>query len=529
MQPSKYESLKRILAKQGAILMESGDEANAIKAYNDALVIDPEYPEVLNDLGVIHKNKGQLTEAANCFTRAIAARPDYPLPLNNLGMVFFSKGQMAAAEDLFRRALALKPDYPDALNNLGTVFHSKGFFAESISIYNKALAARPDYPSALNNLALALYHQGAFEESISFCKKALALKPQYPEALNNLANALEALGNLKEAMATYEQAIALKDHWPEYHKNLGMALLAAGRFDEGWRANEWRWKTTQFTGMYQDTVKPLWHGEKTNGSVLLIRAEQGFGDTLQFCRYAPMAAERGLRVVIEVQPALVRLMKSLAHVERVIAQGDALPDYDFYCPTMSLPMAFGTRLETIPANVPYLATDSESVNTWRNRSAVGNSKDLKVGLAWAGKPRVQSPDLIAVDRRRSMPVELLAPLMDIKGIQFYSLQKDGPPAPKEFRIINLMDKCDDFADTAALIANLDLVITVDTAIAHLAGALGKPVWVLNRSDSCWRWLRGRDDSPWYPTLRLFRQPSPGDWKSVVSSVKERIEKWSKGK
>jgi tetratricopeptide (TPR) repeat protein len=502
----------------GGVYKDNGDEANAIRAYNDALAIDPNYHEALNDLGVMLKNKGALTEAADCFSRAIAARPDDPLPLNNLGMVFFSLEKLDAAEDLFRRALALKPDYPEALNNLGTVLHNRGAFVDGAALYRKALAMRPDYPSALNNLGLVLYHRGAFDESISLCERALDVQPKYPEALNNLGNALEAVGKLPEAIAAYKQAIAVKSDYAEYHKNLGIARLAAGRFDEGWREYEWRWETAQFSGVKRDGSRPPWRGEAVPGSVLLIRAEQGFGDTLQFCRYAPLAKARGFRVVMEVQPALVKLMGSLAGVEQVIGQGRPLPDYDSFCPMMSLPLAFATRLETIPAGAPYLAANAQNVALWRNRLPDDGGKKLKVGLVWAGKPRTQSPDLIAADHRRSMEADMLAPLMDIDGVRFFSLQKDGSPAPKGFGLVDLMAECGDFADTAALIANLDLVISVDTAMVHLAGALGKPVWMLNRFDSCWRWLRGRDDSPWYPALRLFRQPSPGDWKSVVSRV-----------
>lgn len=473
----------------GNILNECGDDVNAIEAYKHALTINPNFPEALNNLGVMLKNKGALVEAANCYNRALTAKPDNPLTLDNLGVIYFSLGNLDAAADYHHRALALKPDYPSALNNLGMI----------------------------------LRHQGALAESISLLKKALALQPNFPEAFNNLGNALKDCGKLQEAIVAYEQAIALKDDYPDFHNNLAMALLAAGRFEEGWRKYEWRWKSTQLAAARQDVAKPLWQGDTTDSRILLIRAEQGFGDTLQFCRYAPLAAARGLRVILEVQPALVRLMESLAGVEQVIAQSDPLPDFDLYCPMMSLPAAFNTRLDTIPTATPYLAVKDEAVNRWRNRLLNGNDKMFKVGLVWAGQSRTCSTDLAATNRRRSISPDLLAPIMDIAGIQFYSLQKGGPAAPKEFGMIDLMDKCSDFADTAALIANLDLVISVDTAVAHLAGALGKQVWVLNRFDSCWRWLRNREDSPWYPTLRLFRQPHPGNWESVVSRIRKELK------
>lgn len=415
----------------------------------------------------------------------IAASPDFPLPLNNMGLVCFSIGNLDEAENYYRRALTIKPNYYHAINNLGMVFRCRGDFAKSIFLYTKALA----------------------------------LHPKFHEALNNLGIALRDSGKLQEAIIAYKQALALKEDSPDCHNNLAMALLAAGRFDEGWSQYEWRWQTKNLKRY--DMVKPLWQGEAA-GRILLIRSEQGFGDTLQFCRYAPLAAAKGLRVVLEVQPALVRLMKSLSGVEQVIAMGKPLPDFDFYCPTMSLPAVFNTRVETIPSGVPYLFATHKAINSWQNRLPENRRKMLKVGLVWAGSSRTNSIELVSVDRRRSINPELLAPLMDITGIQFFSLQKLGPSAPEKFGLIDLIAECRDFADTAALIANLDLVVSVDTAVAHLAGALGRSVWIFNRFDSCWRWMETREDSLWYPTLRLFRQLHPGDWSSVVLRIKHEL-------
>lgn len=472
----------------GTALSECSNEDSALDAYKNALALEPDYPEVLNDIGVLLKDKGSLAEAAQSFIRAINAQPRFPLPLNNLGLLYFTLGRLDEAESLYRRALDCKPEFPAALNNLGNVLYSKG----------------------------------SFEESIPFFRKALVLRPTYSNALNNLGNALRNIGRLSEAIAAFEQAITLGGNNPDFHFNLSMALLAAGRFDQGWRAFESRWETPQFANLRFNTHKPLWKGETTEGRTLLIRAEQGFGDTLQFCRYAPLTAERGLHVILEVQPALVKLLTTLTGVGQVVAQGDDLPDFDSYCPMMSLPLAFKTRFDTVPASVPYLSVHAKDKAAWRKRLTDKNKGTLRVGLAWAGQSRLHSPDLAAVDRRRSLAVDLLAPIIDSEGIQFYSLQKDGAPAPKEFGLINFMDKCKDFYETAAFVCNLDLVISVDTAVAHCAGALGKPVWVLNRFDACWRWMEHRDTSPWYPTLRLFRQPSPGDWHSVVLRVKQEL-------
>ena len=228
--------------------------------------------------------------------------------------------------------------------------------------------------------------------------------------------------------------------------------------------------------------------------------------------------------MLEVQPALVRLLGSVAGVKQVIPRGQTWPNPDLYCHMMSLPAIFDTRLDSIPAAIPYLAVDDKCIDTWRNRLLHSGNHKLKVGLTWAGRHRINSPDFIAADRRRSIPPALFAPLTKIGGVQFYSLQKDGPRAPAEMKLVDMMDACNDFVDTAALVANLDLIISVDTAVVHLAGALGKPVWVLNRFDSCWRWLQTREDSPWYPTLRLFNQPRPGDWESVVVCVANELRK-----
>jgi len=501
---------------------ELGDDARAIIYFDKVLAANPKNAEVLNDRGAILKKQGKLGEAAQSFTRAIMSKPDWPAPLNNLGLVCLSLAQLDAAEDLFNKALALKPDYPEAINNLGTVYNNRGAFARSAELYKKALSLQPDYLSALNNLGTVLCQQGKFTESIEYCRKALLVRPEYPEALNNLGNALEANGDISQAIAAYRQAIALKSDNADYHKNLGMALLAAGKFDEGWPEYEWRRKTKQFADARIDTAKPQWRGEEAKGRVLLIRSEQGFGDSIQFCRYAPLAASRGFQVVLEVQPALTRLMETLTGVKRVISQGEDLPDHDFFCPMMSLPTAFQTKPDTIPAQVPYLKASGESAAAWKRRLTDEDNDALRVGLAWAGKPRFQSPDLIAVDKRRSVGPDLFDVLIKIEGVRFFSLQKGGPQAPSGFGLIDYMTECEDFSDTAALMANLDLIISVDTAIAHVAGALGKPVWLLNRFDICWRWMRGRDDSPWYPTMRLFRQPRPGDWGGALSLVEHEL-------
>jgi len=297
-----------------------------------------------------------------------------------------------------------------------------------------------------------------------------------------------------------------------------MALLALGDMAEGWHEHEWRWKTPQMIDAIRNFSRPQWRGEAAADRTLLIHAEQGFGDTIQFCRYAPLAAARGFRVVMEVPKQLARLLQCLPGVNLIIGTGEPLPSFDVHSPMMSLPWAMGTTKATIPDASPYLRADIAAVENWRRRLATMVGHGPRIGLVWAGNPRKDKPALVAIDKRRSITLERLAPLFEIYGLHFFSLQKDEPGECGTFPLINLMAEIGDFADTAALIVNLDLVISVDTAVAHLAGALGKPVWLLNRFDSDWRWLLGRRDSPWYPTLRLFHQPRPGDWDSVIAEI-----------
>jgi hypothetical protein len=352
------------------------------------------------------------------------------------------------------------------------------------------------------------------------------LRPNYPEAHNNLGAALYALGRPAEAEASYHEALRLRANYPEVHNNLAYALLLAGRFEEGWKEYEWRWKAKPLWIGARDFSAPLWRGEAIGDRTILLHSEQGLGDTLQFCRYAPLVV-CGAGIILEVQAPLVRLLSRLAGVTEIVARGDGLPPFDLHCPLMSLPLAFGTTLETVPAATPYLSADPALAANWQER-LVGLD-GLRVGLVWAGRRWLNFPAAAAVDRRRSIALKVLAPLGEVSGVSFVSLQKDGPAAeaadpPHGLMLHDFTAYLHDFEDTAALIANLDLVISVDTSIAHLAGALGKPVWLLNRFDTCWRWLLNRDDSPWYPTLRQFRQPRAGDWNSAVGAARDALQR-----
>jgi hypothetical protein len=344
----------------------------------------------------------------------------------------------------------------------------------------------------------------------------VALQPERADFYSNFGNGLNQGGWLDEAEAVYRRALLIAPDLNDARFNLSLLLLLTGRLREGWPGYEARWNTPQLVKERRSFSAPQWRGEAAPGKTLLLHGEQGFGDSIQFCRYAALAQARGLRVVLEIQQPLHRLSKSLAGCDLVLARGDPLPEFDFHCPLLSLPLAMGTdSLADIPAPIPYLRPDPDAVALWAGRISDG----FNVGLAWAGAPRAESPAQAAFDRRRSLPHETLAPILAISGIKFFSLQK-GYLAGSG--MMDFMAEMADFADTAALIANLDLVISVDTAIAHLAGAMGKPVWLLNRLDTDWRWLTERSDTPWYPTMRIFRQRSGGDWDGVVAEVADAL-------
>ena len=496
----------------GVALRDEGRLDEAITCFGRALTLKPDYPDAHNNLGVAFGDQGRLDEAVACFGRALALKPDYPEAHNNLGVALGKQGRLDEAVARHRRALALKPDYPEAYNNLGIALRNQGCLDEAVACYGRALAFKPDYSEAHNNLGVALRDQGRLDEAVACYGRALALKPDDPGTYNNLGIALGDQGRLDEAVARFGRALAIKPDDPDTHNNLAMVLLARGDMATGWKEYEWRWKTPPMIKAHRNFAQPHWRGEAAQGQTLLIHAEQGFGDTLQFCRYAPLAAARGLRVIMQVPKPLVRLLRCLPRVDLVVGQGETLPSFDLHCPMLSTPLALATTITSIPSAASYLHADEAQVAAWRTRLTAMANQDLRIGLAWAGNPALPA------DCRRSLAPDRLAPLFDLSGLHFFSLQKGGPAAPEGSPLTDFMEEMGDFADTAALIANLDLVISVDTAVAHLAAALGKPVWLLNRFDSCWRWLAGRRDSPWYPALRLYHQPRPGDWGPVLAEV-----------
>ncbi|MEO9189068.1 MAG: tetratricopeptide repeat-containing glycosyltransferase family protein [Acetobacteraceae bacterium] len=449
------------------------------------------HPGYWNELGRGLAARGRYEEALACYDRALAIRGDIPQIFANRGGALRNLDRLDEAETSFREALRLESDFVNAHHELGTV----------------------------------LDFLGRFEEAEASVRTALRLQPENALAHYRLGNILYRLGRATEAQVSYRTALRLRPNIPEWHGPLGLALLLAGQLEEGW--NEWCWKSGRMVSPFP---VPYWNGEAIGDRVILLFADQNHGDTLQFCRYVPGIAASASKTILAVQPSLVRLLSRLPGVSEIVTQVGRPPCFDLCCALMSLPHAAGTTLKTIPAETPYLTADPADVAGWRERLA--GLAGLRVGLCWAGD-RGHNPSKIAWNRRRSITLDSLAPLGEVSGVQFISLQK-GPQAGEAARprpgmkLHDFTEDLHDFADTAALIENLDLVISVDTAVAHLAGALGAPVWLLNRFDTDWRWLLDRDDSPWYPSLRQFRQPTPGDWNSVISRARGALQKLAAG-
>ncbi len=497
----------------GMALRGLGRLDEAMACYRRALALAPDFPEAHNNLGLLHRDRGALDEAAASHRLAVAAAPRFAQAHNNLGVALREQGLLEEARAACAQAIALKPDYWEAHSNLGNVLQDQSRLEAAVSSYGKALRLAPDAADLHSNMGGALTALGRPEDAIASYRRALALRPGFPEARNSLGTALRDAGRPEEALACFRQAVALRPDYPMAHANLAMALLARGDFAAGWQEYEWRWHL-HATARPRSFPTPQWRGEPAANRRLLLHSEQGLGDTLQFCRYAPLAATRGFRVSLHVQHSLVRLLRSLPGVEQVAGTNDPAPEHDLHCPLLSLPLAFGTTPATIPASPAYLRADPAQQVAWQARLA--GVDGLRVGLAWAGNPR------LTADRRRSIPPEQLAPLAGVPGLRLFSVQKAGPAPPASLPLTDCMAEMTDFADTAALVANLDLVVSVDTAVAHLAAALGRPAWLLDRFDSCWRWPAGQQGSAWYPTLKIHRQPRPGEWGAVVARVAQDL-------
>ncbi|WP_413196736.1 tetratricopeptide repeat protein [Pararobbsia alpina] len=556
------------LFQQALALHQNGalDEAEA--SYREVLAMKPRHLDAMQLLGTLALQSGRLEEGLEFLSRASTIDPRQPAIQSNMAFALNAMGRYAEALPRADKAIALTANFADAHNNRGNALAGLHRPADALASFERAIALQPQIAEAWNNRACALRDLGQPEEAVKSCDRAIELRDAYPDAWSNRANALSDLNRPDDAKASYEQALAVQPEFADGWSNLGLTLvdlgdheaalrcyeralainpshasahwhqalclLEMGRFEQGWPAYEWRWQRETLKHTRRMFPQPLWLGETSlEGKTILLHSEQGLGDTLQFCRYASRVAALGAKVVLEVPTELVRVCAQLKGVDVLVEEGQPLPDFDVHCPLLSLPLALKTTLDTIPADVPYLFADAQRSAQWRERIAPIAGDHLRVGLVWAGGHRPHVPELRKNDARRSMSLDRLRGLFAIEGVQYFSLQKGSPAQQLDAlradpsigdRIVDLTQDIHDFADTADFVDNLDLVISVDTSTAHLAGAMGKPVWILNRFDTCWRWLLERADSPWYPSARLFRQPKLGDWDPVLSDVIETLKR-----
>jgi len=503
----------------GILAQKAGQNEFAADLFRRAIELAPLDAEFHDHLGMALAALGRWEEAAPSLERAMQLEPGAETCLN-LAHALRRTGRSREAAARYRQAIDLQPNFPSAHNNLGNLLRENGQLEEAIASYQKALDLKPDYLEALNNLGSALLENGKPEQAISLYRRALALRADVPELHNNLGKALRANGDGAGALAAHEKVLSLSPDHADAHWNRALMLLLSGQFEQGWEEYEWRWQVPEFKSPRRKFSRHLWMGQPLNGRRILLHAEQGFGDTIQFCRYAPLVAALGGRVILECPPELHRLLQSLPGVEELIASGQELPPFDLHCPLLSLPRALPTTLQNVPSAVSYLRPGPELISRWKNRLEFPKDH-LRIGINWAGS--AANPN----DRNRSIPLQTLAPLAQCPNALFYNLQT-GPAADQArsdsnaFAFVNQPLAFEDFSDTAGLIANLDLILSVDTAIVHLAGAMAAPVWALLPFAPDWRWLLGRQDSPWYPTMRLFRQPRVGDWDSVVQDAASEL-------
>ena len=500
------------LNNRASSYLAEGKIQPAIDCFRRVVELRPESAQAHQHLGAAQERLGDLQAAANSYQRAVALQPDSPELHCHLARVLYQGGALQLAAEWYQRALALDPKRYEVYNDLGLVLTSLGNFGAAVEAFRRSLRLNPRSAKTMASLGYLFECKDDLISAADAYREAIKLDPQLLAAYGDLGFVLFGLGELDEAADCFHRLRALRPDSAEATANLGFIHLKQGDLAAGWAEYESRWKVG--IGDDRRLVQRQWKGEPLGGERILLYAEQGFGDTLQFVRYVPLVAARGGQVVLEVQPGLRRLLSGTDGASQVMSRGETLPEFTWQCPLLSLPLAFGTELHTIPARVPYVYPDSTQVAAWQQRLQ-GNTR--RIGLAWAGNPSMHR------NRLRSIPLELLVPLMKVAGTTFYSLQV-GPGSeqvkqmPPDVRLIDLAPELKDFADTAAIVANLDLVISVDSSVAHLAGAMGKPVWIMLNKGCDWRYFLEREDSPWYPTARLFRQTTAGGWQEVVNLI-----------
>jgi len=499
---------------RGEVLRKLDRPEEAIESLDRALALRPDHAEAWICRGTIMHKRARLEEAMADFDRAIALRPKDPGIFIIRSAVLLELGRAQEALESLDEALAFSPDNAGVWNSRGNALNAIGRLDDALASFERAVALNPGTAISWNNHGKVLHDLGRADEAVESLQRALTLNPNYPEAWDNLGNALYKLGLPAEAVKNYDRAIALKPDFADAHFNRSLILLLLGRFEAAWDGYEHR-KLKRSPVADRTYPQPLLsRAADARGKVVLIHVEQGIGDTIQFCRYLPMLEGLGARVLFGAPTELHALMRSLSPTVEIVG-ADTMP-FDYHAPLMSLPRSFGTRLETIPADVPYLFAESERVARWKRR--IGE-EGFRIGVSWAGGATIPG--------RAFSPAHFMA-ISALPGVRLISLQKGGEaelaatPDLKIERLEGLDEGPDAFVDTASVMQSLDLVITCDTAIAHLAGALARPTWVALPHVADWRWLLDRADSPWYPTLRLFRQKARGDWGSVFAAMQAAL-------
>ena len=506
------------LIAQGLALHQQGYFNEAKFIYEKVLTIQVNNFTALQLLGVLFAQTKQFTKAVSFLTKALQINPDHAACYSNRGIALKELKNLDEALANYDKAISIEPDYADAYYNRGNTLKELQRLDTALANYDSAISIKPDYADAYSNRGNALQELQRLDEALASYDKAISIKPDYAEAYYNRGNVLQELKLLDAALASYDQAIDIKPDYASAHWNKSLCYLRSGNFKDGRQGYEWRWKNEELSSYKSKRTfaQPLWVGsESLKDKTILLYAEQGLGDTIQFCRYAPFVKELGAKVVLEVQRPLVKLLKNLEGVDKIIVEGDALPAFDYQCPLMSLPLAFKTELQNIPSVSNHILSDSDKITKWQAK--LGEKINPRVGLVWSGSTMHKN------DHNRSLTLSKLLPYLN-PNIEYVCLQKELRDIDKELlgqhiEIKYFGDALEDFTDTAALINCLDLVISVDTSVAHLAGTLGKLTWVLLPFSPDWRWLLDRDDTPWYQSVILYRQEKMRNWNSILEKVR----------
>jgi tetratricopeptide (TPR) repeat protein len=509
----------------GSLYMQDNRPDAAIECFEKARTVTPRNPELLNNLGVALYSLGKTIDAQKAYEEAVRLDPNYWNAALNLANLLLATGQRDEAVPWLRRVVEVRQDHIQALTQLGNLLRATGESEEACTIYRRLVDLQPDDVNVHVNLGTLYHDLSKWDDALAQYDKALSLQADYTDALVSRAGLLMELNRPNEAKAAYAQIIKAEPARRDALFGQSMALLTLGEYKEGWPLYESRYQHAPHLLAYS---KDRWDGSPLDGKRLLIWGEQGLGDVLQFVRYAALCKEKGGHIIVQCKQPLVRLLQNCSYIDEVVTQISE-KDFDYQISMMSLPAIFATTLDTIPKTIPYLFVSEEARAKWA--PCFANIDGYKIGLVWAGNPRKNRIDAHITDRQRSLKLAMLKPLLESEGVRFYSLQKGD--AANEIKsgglseaLIDYTDDIQDFMDTAALIENLDLVISVDTSVVHLAGGLGKPVWVLSRFGGCWRWLGNQSDSPWYPTARVFAPPAPADWQPCIQDVcvalKEKI-------